>query len=97
MSPMISIANKPKILYNVSSRADGEDSQIVILSKEGLPLPLILNLTAGKIFLLCNGKNTLEDIAQALCAEFAVEDFSAVLEDVKGQIEYFLTKEIVEI
>lgn len=93
---MISIANRPKILDNVNWRADGEDNQIIILSKEGLPLPLILNISASKIFLLSNGKNTLEDITQALCDEFAVDDFSAVLKDVKEQVGDFLSKGIVE-
>lgn len=97
MSQMISIANRPKILDDVIWRRDGEANQIILLSKEGLPLPIMLNPTAARIFLLCNGKNTLEDIAKALCEEFALEDFNAILKDTKGQIEYFVDKAIVKV
>lgn len=96
MSQMISIANKPKILADVSWRKDGEKDQIIVLSKETLALPLILNPTASKIFLLCNGKNSLEAIAEKLCDEFGLEDFSMVLKDVKEQVEYFINKGIAE-
>ena len=96
MSQMISIANKPKILDNVAWRRDGEDEQIIVLSKEGLALPLILNSTAARIFSLCDGKHTLEDMAKGLCDEFSLDDFKMVLKDVKGQIEYFINKGIVE-
>lgn len=97
MSQTISIANKPKIADNVIWRRDGEDNQIILLSKEGLALPLILNPTAARIFLLCNGKNTLEEIAKSLCAEFGSDDFTMILEDVTKQVEYFRDKEAVEI
>lgn len=96
MSATISITNKPKILDEVIWRRDGEDNQIIVLSKEGLALPLILNPTAARIFSLCNHKNTLEDIAVTLCDEFGREDFQMVLEDVKEQVEYFMNKGIVE-
>jgi hypothetical protein len=95
MSQIISIANKPKISDDVTWRRDGEDDQIIVLSKEEFPLPVILNPTASRIFLLCNGKNTLKDIAQALMQEFALEDFSVAIADVKRQIEYFLDKGII--
>ena len=87
MSQMISIASKPKILDNVAWRRDGEKEQIIVLSKEGLALPLILNPTAAKIFSLCNGKNSLEDMATELCAEFGLEDFKMVLKDVKYSVK----------
>jgi len=93
---MISIASKPKILDNVAWRRDGEKEQIIVLSKEGLALPLILNPTAAKIFSLCNGKNSLEDMATELCAEFGMDDFKMLLGDVKEQVEYFINKGIVE-
>ncbi|HLD82720.1 MAG TPA: PqqD family protein [Candidatus Omnitrophota bacterium] len=96
MSQMISIASKPKILDNVAWRRDGEKEQIIVLSKEGLALPLILNPTAAKIFSLCNGKNSLEDMATELCAEFGMDDFKMLLGDVKEQVEYFINKGIVE-
>lgn len=96
MSATISITNKPKILDEVIWRRDGEDNQIIVLSKEGLALPLILNPTAARILLLCNHKNTLEDIAVNLSDEFGREDFPMVLEDVKEQVEYFMNKGIVE-
>lgn len=96
MSQTISITNKPKILDDVLWRRDGEDNQIIVLSKEGLALPLILNPTAARIFSLCNQKNTLEDIAGILCAEFGKEDFKMVLADVKKQVKYFMDKGIVE-
>lgn len=97
MSQTISIANKPAVSGAVSWRRDGENNQIVVLAKEGLPLPLILNSTAARIFSFCNGKNTLEDIARQLCDEFGLEDFKMVLEDVKSQVEYFFDKGIVQI
>lgn len=95
--PAASLRGKPKILDKVKWRWDGEENQIILLSKEDLALPLILNPTAAKIFSLCNDKNTLEDIARILCVEFGLDDFDMILEDVKGQIEYFLDKGIVEV
>ncbi len=95
MSQTISIVNSPKRSDDVVWRRDGEDEQIIVLSKEEFPLPVILNPAASRIFLLCDGKNTLEDIAQALMREFDLEDFSVAVADVKRQIEYFLDKGIV--
>lgn len=95
MSQAISIANKPKISDNVIWRRDGEDNQIIVLSREGLALPLILNPAAAKIFLFCNGEHTLEEIAGSLCAECGLDDFAMVLEDVTRQIEYFRDKEVI--
>jgi hypothetical protein len=111
MSQTISIANKPegdgaasnsrshkpKIPDNVIWRRDGEDDQIIVASREGLALPVILNPTASWIFSLCNGRNTLEGIARILCDKSDARDFSAVLEDVKRQVEYFLDKGLLEI
>lgn len=97
MLQAISIANKPKVLDNIIWRRDGESDQIIVLSKDNLALPLILNPTAARIFSLCDGRNTVEDIAQALSDEFGVEDFKIALEDVKGQIGYFIDKEIVQV
>jgi hypothetical protein len=97
MSQAISIANKPQKSPDVIWRVDGEDNQIILASKEGLALPLMLNPTAAKIFLLCDGSNTLEDIAASLCAEFSLKDFDMVLGDVKKQVSYFADKGIVEI
>lgn len=96
MSQAISIANKPQKSPDVIWRVDGENNQIILASREDLALPLMLNQTAAKIFLLCNGKNTLEDIASSLCAEFALKDFDMVLKDVKEQTEYFIEKGIVK-
>lgn len=97
MLQMISIVNKPKILDNIIWRRDGEDDRIIVLSREDMALPLILNPSAAMIFSLCNGNNTLEDIAKALSDEFGLDDFKIALEDVRGQIEYFLDKKIVQI
>ncbi len=96
MSQVISIANKPKKREDIIWRTDGENNQIILVSKEDLALPLMLNLTAAKIFLLCDGKNTIEHIADSLCAEFMVKDFDMVLGDVRTQVEYFVDKGIVE-
>lgn len=106
MSQMISIVNKsrkdailrgkPKIAAGVIWRRDGEDNQIIVLSREGLALPLILNPTAAKIFSLCNGKNSIEDIAGALSKEFKTEDFALLLKDAQEQIAYFTEKKLVE-
>lgn len=97
MFQKISIANKiegykPKIAENIVWRRDGEADQLIIVSKEDLPLPLILNPTAAMIFSLCDGRHSLENIAERLCAEFNQDDFSLVLEDVKKQIEDFADK-----
>lgn len=97
MSQNISIANKPKIADNIVWRYDGEDNQIIVLAREDLPLPVILNLTAAKIFSLCNGETTVEAIAGSLGEEFKEENFSKVLEDVKKQVEFFRDKGIVNI
>jgi hypothetical protein len=93
----VSRSHKPEISDNVLWRRDGQDDQIIVASREGLPLPLILNPTASWIFSLCNGRNTLEGIAQILCDKSDAQDFSAVLGDVKRQVEFFLDKGIVEI
>src|SRR3989338_8392973 len=97
MSQMISIVNKPKISDGVSWRWDGEDEQIIVLSKEGLALPLILNPTAALIFSLCDNNNTLEDIARQLCDKLGLDDFEMVLQDVKEQVEYLINKNIVQV
>ena len=97
MSQMMSIVNKPRMSDDVIWRRDGEDNQIIVLSREELALPLILNPTAARIFLLCNSKNTLEDIAKSLCGEFGLDDFKMVLEDVIKQVEYFHDKKIIQI
>lgn len=97
MSQTISIVSKPIISQDVSWRRDGEKEQLIVLSKEGLPLPMILNISSARIFSLCTGENSLEEIAQKICDEFSVEDFSMVLEDVKRQVDEFLNKGIVEI
>lgn len=96
MSQEISITSRPKVLNDVIWRGDGENDQIIILSREGLALPLILNPSAARIFSLCNGENTLEDIANNLCGEFGLDDFGMVLKDVRIQIEYFIKKAIVK-
>lgn len=97
MSQTISIANKPKTSDEVIWRKDGEDNQIILLSREGLALPLMLNPTAARIFLLCNGENTFEEIAKSLCAEFGLDDFAMIFKDVTKQVEFFLEKEVVRI
>lgn len=88
---------KPKISDNVLWRRDGQDDQIIVASRGGLALPVILNPTASWIFSLCNGRNALEEIAQIICDKSDARDFLAVLEDVKRQVEYFLDKGLVEI
>ena len=70
---------------------------MIIVSREDLPLPLILNPTAAMIFSLCDGRHSLENIAESLCQEYNQDDFSLALEDVKKQIEYFVRKGIVDI
>ena len=97
MSRTISIANRYKIADNISWRRDGEADQLIIVSREDLPLPLILNPTAAMIFSLCDGRHSLENIAERLCQEFGLDDLSIVLEDVKKQIEYFVEKCIVNV
>jgi|SRR3989338_1536256 len=89
--------HKPKIAASVVWRRDGEDNQLIVLSKEDMPLPLILNLTAARIFLLCNGENSLEDIARGLGEEFGREDYAGILDGVKKQVGYFLDRGIVEV
>ena len=97
MSQAISIVSSLKVCNDVIWRWDGENNQIIVLSKESFALPLMLNITAAKIFSLCNGKNSIEDIAKSLCDEFGLDDYKMVLEDVQKQIEYFIEKEIVQI
>ena len=89
--------HKPKIAENIVWRRDGEADQLIIVSREDLPLPLILNPTAAMIFSLCDGRHSLENIAERLCQEYNQDDFSLALEDVKKQIEYFVRKGIVDI
>lgn len=95
MSQTVSIANRPKISDNLVWRRDGEDNQLIVLSKEDMSLPLILNLTAARIFLLCNGENSLEDIARGLAEAFGREDYAGILDGVKRQVGYFLDRGIV--
>ncbi len=86
---------KPKISPDVSWRRDGDKEQIIVLSKEGLPLPLLLNLTSARIFSLCTGENSLEDIARLLCEEFDRQDYAKILEDVQKQAGYFLEQGLI--
>lgn len=80
----------------VKWRVDGEDGQIVVLFKEGMPLPVILNPTAARIFLLADGTRTVKDIAWCLCREFlhSRQDDAAVENDVREQVEYFVNNGI---
>lgn len=94
---MMFTVNKPRRINDVNWRLDGEKDQIIILSKDGFALPVILNPTAARIFLLCNGENSLQDITYSLCKEFKFDDFAVVLEDVKKQIDDFVEQAIVEV
>jgi hypothetical protein len=75
--------DKPKRDDNIIWRVDGEEDQIVILSREDFALPVILNSTAAKIFLLADGGNSIQQIADSLCREFIIDDQTNVLADVK--------------
>ena len=89
-------SRKPKKAGGLSWRKDGEREQIVILSKEDFALPLILNFSAARIFLLCNGRNSLLGIAQLLAKEFKRKNYARILDDVKKQVGYFFKKGIVK-
>lgn len=93
----VSLRDKPKVAENIVWRRDGEADQLIIVSREDLPLPLILNPTAAIIFSLCDGRHSVEKIAERLCQEFGLDDLSLALEDVKKQIEYFKDKCIVKV
>lgn len=95
MSQKISITDKPKRDDNLKWRIDGEENQIIVLSKENLPLPLILNSTAARIFLLCDGKNSVEKITGSLCTEFNLNDFNSVLTDVQSQIQDLIKRGVL--
>lgn len=95
MSQKISITDKPKKDDNLRWRIDGEDDQIIILSKENFPLPLILNSTAARIFLLCDGNNSVEKITGSLCTEFNLNDFNSVLTDVQSQIDDLIKRGVL--
>jgi hypothetical protein len=97
MSQTISTGSRPKIINDVVWRRDGEDDQIIILSRENLPLPVILNPTAARIFSLCDREHSVQDIARSLAEEFLDADLDEVLRDVQQQLEYFLEKGIIEV
>lgn len=88
--------NRPERVDDIIWRRDGEEDQIIILSRDGFSLPIILNPTAVRIFLFCDGKNSLEDIACSLCEEFSLDDFAAVLSDVKEQVDDFIKRGILK-
>jgi hypothetical protein len=88
--------SNPKKADELVWRQDGEEEQIIVLSKDGFSLPIILNPTAAKIFLLCDGNNSLEDIAGNLCDEFNLDDFSLALSDVQQQIKDFTERGIIK-
>lgn len=96
MSQRMFGTNKPKRADNIIWRLDGEKNQICILSKDGFVLPLILNYSAAKIFFLCDGKNSVEDIANSLCREFKSDVFTTLLEDVREQIKDFIKRGVVQ-
>jgi len=96
MSQMIFTMNRPERADDIIWRRDGEEDQIIILSKDGFPLPIILNPTAVRIFLLCDGKSSLEDIARSLCEEFSLDDSASVLSDVKEQVDDFIKRGIIK-
>lgn len=95
MSQKISITDKPRKDDTLRWRLDGEEDQIIVLSKENLPLPIILNSTAARIFLLCDGNNSVEKITGSLCSEFNMNDFNSVLTDVQSQIENLIKKGVI--
>jgi len=88
--------SKPKKARDLRWRIDGDSDQIVIVHKDNFALPRILNPVAAKIFLLCDGDNTIEVIAQNIADEFDNADFNGILAEVRGCADLFIEKGILE-
>lgn len=76
-------SHKPRKSAGLRWRIDGEDDQIVIVHRDNFALPRILNPVAAKIFLLADGNNSVEEIAREIADEFAADNFSRVLTEVR--------------
>jgi PqqD family protein of HPr-rel-A system len=55
----------------------------------------VLNATAAKVFELCDGSRTLEDIAKALVDSFDGVDYAQAYEDVKQALDTLKEKHLV--
>ncbi len=55
----------------------------------------MLNATAGKVFQMCDGSHTPEEIAEALVEFFDEAEYATVCEDVKQILNTFQVKKLV--
>ena len=72
MSQAISIVSSLKVCNDVIWRWDGENNQIIVLSKESFALPLMLNITAAKIFSVQENKVTKDMRYRAKTLNFGI-------------------------
>ena len=67
---------------------------VVLCSPDGKELH-VLNATAVKIFRLCDGSHTPEDMAEALVDSFDGVDYDQAYEDVKNTLDLLKTKQLI--
>jgi len=80
--------NRKYVHANVKWRWDGEDGQhITLLLPDKSGTVYFLNPTAAFIFIMCDGKNTVNDIVQ-LISERYKESADRVLRDVEAFLIY---------
>jgi pyrroloquinoline quinone biosynthesis protein D len=65
-----------------------------LLMPEGL---LKLSQTAARVLALCDGKRSIEEIVETLCAEFPVEQHARIRSDVLGFVEKLVLKKALEL
>ena len=87
------MTDKPKKLEGVTL-TEADDESILYDSIKGQIH--ILNPTGAKIWDLCDGNNTLEDIAKNICVQFETDDFESVSKDVEEYLAELKKLELIE-
>lgn len=79
---------------NLRWRWEGKNNDFIIYQHPVTAFLDMLNPVAAKIFCFCNGKNTIEDIADLLMKEFKGADKETIIQDVKNFVEHMVKEEI---
>ena len=88
--------NRKFLMRNVKWRWDGEEGKHILVGVPKTKSAHLLNPTGAKIFSLCNGKRTVEDITQILIEEFP-QATERIRSDVLRFFDYLVALDIVQI
>lgn len=87
--------NKIPMKLNFRWRQDGENKDYIIYQHPVTGMLDILNPVAADIFLKCNGKDTIGDIADRMMQEYVGVERTVLLEDIKSFIEHMIKERVI--